>query len=108
MYEDSALVIYHLRGDWLTRDSKLILYHKLITKMVDNFEEINFNHLLREENQMADTLATLATMFQINSSDKVQLIRMSIKEELTHCSYIKEEVDRKPWYYDILQYIKAQ
>ena len=102
VYGDLALVIYQLQGDWLTRDSKLILYHKLIMKMVDYFEEINFNHLSREENQMADALATLATIFQNNSSDKVQLIHMSIKEKPAHWSYIKEKVDGKPWYYDIL------
>ena len=55
---------------------------------------------------MVDTLAALATMFQINSNDEIQLIRMSIKEELTHCSHIEEEVDEKPWYYDVLQYVK--
>ena len=48
--------------------------------MVNNFEVINFEHLLREENQMADALATLAAMLQINSNDEVQLIHMSIKE----------------------------
>ena len=46
---------------------------------------------------MEDALATLAAMFQINSNDKVQLIRMSIKEELTHCLHIEEQVDEKPW-----------
>ena len=90
VYEDSALVIYQLRGDWLTRDSRMILYHKLAMEMVDKFEVINFEHLLCEENQMANALTTLATMFQINSKDEVQLIRMSIKEEQTHCSQIEE------------------
>ena len=28
VYEDSTLVIYLLRGDWLSRDSRMILYHK--------------------------------------------------------------------------------
>ena len=51
---------------------------------------------------MADALATLAAMFQINSNDEVQLIRMSIKKELAHCLHIKKEVDRKPWYHDVL------
>ena len=69
--------------------------------MVDNFEVINFEHLSREKNQMADALATLVAMFQINSNDKVQLIRISIKKEPTHCSHI-EKVDGKPWYYDVL------
>ena len=70
--------------------------------MVNKFEVINFEHLPHEENQMAYALATLAAMFQINSNDEVQLIRMSIKEEPAHCSHIEEEVDGKPWYYDVL------
>ena len=90
VYRDSALVIYHLRGDWLTRDSRMILYHKLAMEMIDKFEVINFEHLPREENQMANALATLAAMFQINSNDEVQLIRMSIKEEPTH-TYISKK-----------------
>ena len=75
-------------------------------KMIDKFEVINFEHLPREKNQMADALATLADMFQINSNDEVQLIYMNIKEELSHCSHIEKEVDGKPWYYDVLQYVK--
>ena len=31
---------------------------------------------------------------------------MSIKEKPTHCSHIEEKVDGKPWYYDVLQYVK--
>ena len=50
VYGDSALVIYQIRGDWLTRDSRMIIYHKLAMEMVDNFEVINFEHLHREEN----------------------------------------------------------
>ena len=75
-------------------------------KMVDNFEVINFEHLIREEYQMANALAILAAMFQINSNDEVQLICMSIKEELVHYLHVEEEVDGKPWYYDVLQYVK--
>ena len=48
VYGDSSLVIYQLWGDWLTRDSKLILYHKLVMEMVDYFKEIIFNHLVRK------------------------------------------------------------
>ena len=48
--------------------------------MIKQFEEINFNHLPREENQMANVLATLASMFLVSSSDKVQPIRMRLNE----------------------------
>ena len=107
IYEDSALVIYQLREDWLTRDSKMILYHKLAMEMVDHFEVINFEYLSREENQMANALAIVAAMFQVSSNNEVQLIRMSIKEESTHCLHIEEEVDEKLWYHNILQYVKS-
>ena len=70
--------------------------------MVDKFKVINFEHLPLKENQMTNALATLAAMFQINSNDEVQLIRMSIKEEPTHCSQIEEEIDGKSWYYNVL------
>ena len=76
--------------------------------MVENFEVINFKHLPHRENQMADALATLAAMFQVNSNDEVQLIHMSLKEEPTHWLHIEEKIDEKPWYHDILQYVKDQ
>ena len=41
-YEDSTLVIYQLRGEWQTRDSRLILYHKHIIEMIKQFTKINF------------------------------------------------------------------
>ena len=50
VYGDSALVIYQLRGDWLTRDSMMIIYHKLAMEMVNEFEVINFEYLPRKEN----------------------------------------------------------
>ena len=49
----------------------MIIYHKLAMEMIYKFEVINFEHLPREENQMADALAILAAMFQINSNDEV-------------------------------------
>ena len=55
---------------------------------------------------MVDALATLAAIFQINSNDEVQLIRMSIKEEPAHCLHIDEKIDGQPCYHDILQYVK--
>ena len=96
VYENSTLVIYQLRGDWLTRDFRMILYHKLAMEMVNEFQVINFEYLPCEENQMTDALATLAAMFQVNSKDEVQLIRMRIKEEPAHCMHIEEEIDEKP------------
>ena len=63
VYGDSTLVIHQLKGEWETRDHKLIPYQTYIKELAEFFDEISFHHVPREENQMADALATLASMF---------------------------------------------
>ncbi|XP_017972493.1 PREDICTED: uncharacterized protein LOC108661120 [Theobroma cacao] len=108
VYGDSDLVIYQLRGEWETRDSKLIRYHKYVSKLIENFDKICFTHLPQKENQMANTLATLAAMFNVGTDVKIQPIMINLRECPAHCSSIEEEVDEKPWYHDIVHYLKFQ
>ena len=61
--------------------------------MIKHFDQINFNHLPWEENHMADAFATLVAMFQVNSSDEVQPIRLKLKETSAHCAHIEDEVN---------------
>ncbi|XP_017637505.1 uncharacterized protein LOC108479432 [Gossypium arboreum] len=77
VYGDSALVIYQLRGEWETRDAKLINYRRLVLGLVEEFDDITFNYLLRDENQMADALATLASMIKVNRQEDVKPIQMN-------------------------------
>ncbi|KAK5775003.1 hypothetical protein PVK06_042869 [Gossypium arboreum] len=71
VYRDSALVIYQIRGDWEVRDSKLVKYGDLVAELIKEFEEITFNYLPREENQLANALATLASMFKENRETEI-------------------------------------
>ncbi|RDX77760.1 hypothetical protein CR513_42057, partial [Mucuna pruriens] len=66
VFGNLALVIYQLRGEWETRKPKLILYHSHMTAMGEQFDEISFHYVPRDETQMADTLATLSSMLQAN------------------------------------------
>ena len=63
VYGDSALVIHQLSGEWETGDQKLIYYQTYIKELAEFFAEISFHNVPREENQMVDALATLASMF---------------------------------------------
>ena len=51
-------------------------------------------------------MVTFVAMFRVNSSDEVQSIRMRLNETLAYYAQIEDEVDGKPWYYDIRRYIK--
>ena len=62
----------------------------------------------REENYLADTLATLATMFKVNANVEAQLVKLEVRESQAHCACVQGEPDENPWYHDILRYIKDQ
>ena len=48
VYGDSALVIYQLREEWETKDAKLVWYQDFIVKLLEEFEDVSFNHLPRD------------------------------------------------------------
>ncbi|XP_016676424.1 uncharacterized protein [Gossypium hirsutum] len=108
VYGGSALVIYQLKGEWETRDPNLINYRELVLDLIKVFNDITFFYLLRDENQMADALATLASLIKVNKQEDIKLIQMSIYEAPTHCCNIDEEekIDDCHWYHDILRYVK--
>ncbi|RDY04695.1 hypothetical protein CR513_11564, partial [Mucuna pruriens] len=54
---------------------------------------------------MADALATLASMFEIDRESNVVILRIRHQLVLAYCQVV-EEIDKKPWYYDIKQYLK--
>ncbi|KAK5819862.1 hypothetical protein PVK06_024891 [Gossypium arboreum] len=107
VYGDSVLVIYQLRGEWETRDPQLIHYQKVVLELLEEFDNITFNYLSRDKNQMADALATLASMIKANKKRDVRPIPMSISKVPAHCCNIEEaEKDDHPWYQDILRYVR--
>ncbi|XP_016700216.1 uncharacterized protein [Gossypium hirsutum] len=62
----------------------------------------------KEENQLSDGSATLASMFKANRETEIMSIQMRIYETPAHCFSIEEESDGRPWFHDILEYIKNQ
>ncbi|XP_016667655.1 uncharacterized protein [Gossypium hirsutum] len=74
VYRDSVLVIYQLRGEWETRDSKLINYRRLVLGLVEEFDDSSFNYLPHDENQMADALAALASTVKVGRQEDVKPI----------------------------------
>jgi len=76
VYGDSALVIHQVKGEWETRDQKLITYKAYIKGLIEYFDEIEFHHISREDNQLANALATLSSMFVISQEEELPIIKM--------------------------------
>jgi hypothetical protein len=81
-------------------------YQEYLSKLTEEFKEIEFTHLEREGNQFADTLATLAVISRIDFRYKVQLVDINIRNVLTHCCSVKGNAN--PWYYNIKNFVQNQ
>ncbi|XP_019432700.1 PREDICTED: uncharacterized protein LOC109339673 [Lupinus angustifolius] len=105
VFEDSALIIYQVNGEWQTKDMKLIPYHKYLSSLAKKFEEICFSHVTRDKNQFADALATLTVMTKLEVHANVRPIQVTAQDEPSYCC-ANVVVDGKPWYHDIKIYIQ--
>ena len=65
VYGDSALVISQIKGEWDTKHLNLIPYRDYVLTLIPYFEEITFEHIPREDNQLVDTLATMSSKFKV-------------------------------------------
>ena len=101
VYGDSTLVIHQLKCEWETKDRKLIPYQAYIKELMELFDDISFHHIPREENQMADALATLLSMFKIGLHEDFSCIDIKCHIKLARCCLIEEKEDGKPWNFDI-------
>ncbi|GAU51898.1 hypothetical protein TSUD_416830, partial [Trifolium subterraneum] len=66
IYGDSALVINQIKGEWETRHAGLIPYRDYARRLLTFFNKVELHHIPRDENQMADALATLSSMYRVN------------------------------------------
>ncbi|XP_028230777.1 uncharacterized protein LOC114411231 [Glycine soja] len=106
VYGNSTLIIHQLKGEWETRDHKLVPYQAYIKKLMEFLDDISFHHIPREENQMVDALTTLASMFKVSLHEDLPYIEFKCRSEPAHCCLIEEEEDGKPWYFNIKRYIE--
>ena len=64
VFGDSDLVTSQIKGEWDTKHPNLIPYKDYVLTLLPHFEEIPFENFPREENQLADALATMSSMFK--------------------------------------------
>ncbi|XP_061359320.1 uncharacterized protein LOC133303422 [Gastrolobium bilobum] len=96
VFGDAALIIYQVNGEWQTKDVKLVPYQKYLTRLIAEFEEIEFSHLTRDKNRFADALATLAAMTKLDIHSDVQPIQVEKRDEPSYCASVEEGPDEYP------------
>ncbi|XP_074301047.1 uncharacterized protein LOC141632395 [Silene latifolia] len=106
VHGDSSLVINQVGGSWKIKSQSLALYQTKIEELEKYFEDIQYVHLPREENQFADALSKLAAL--INIPDHIDSIPIYV-ERRSSPAYVNaidnaEECETEPWYTAILKF----
>jgi len=57
---------------------------------MEYFDTITFHHISREDNQLADALATLSSMFKVNQRGELPTIKMKSHKHPAYCSFIEK------------------
>lgn len=77
--------------------------------LIPYFEEITFEHISREENQLVDTLATMSSMFKVRWDNEAPRITIERLDKPAYCYELNnEEVEEKPWFHEVKTYLEAQ
>ncbi|XP_070026159.1 uncharacterized protein [Nicotiana sylvestris] len=69
------------------------------------FTKIDFRHVPRIPNEFTDALATLSSMKQHPDKNFIDPIPVRIHNQLAYRAHIEEEMDGKPWFHDIKEYL---
>ena len=102
------MIVNQIKGEWDTRHPGLIPYKDYDRRLLPFINKVKFHHIPRDENQMADALATLASMYQVNTWNYIPRIMVWRLDRSAHVFTTEEVADEKPWYYDIKHFSRLR
>ncbi|XP_070019558.1 uncharacterized protein [Nicotiana sylvestris] len=105
---DSDLIIRQAHGEWETRDVKLIPYRQHVEDLSKRFRSVEFRYIPRCHNELADALATLASMLPYPGNAHIDPLEIQIRERHGYCNAIEAGPSIQPWYQDIKRFLKTQ
>ena len=105
VYEDSALVISQVKREWEIKHPNIIPYREHVLTLIPYFEEITFENIPRKENQLANGLPTMSSMFKFIWNNEAPWITIKRLDKPTHCYEIDVEgVEEKPWFHEVKRF----
>ncbi|XP_050222409.1 uncharacterized protein LOC126672502 [Mercurialis annua] len=108
IFGDSSLVIKQVRKEWEIKEEKLKPYLQYIEVLKTHFDVAEFKYIPTEENQIADALAGLASVWDDPGRLFVKpLVMVRSKVPCFQAARILDITqDEKPWFHDILRFMQ--
>ncbi|XP_009759410.2 uncharacterized protein [Nicotiana sylvestris] len=105
---DSDLILQQAQGEWKTRDVKLIPYMQHVEDLSKRFMSVELRYIPRFHNELADALATLASMLPYPGDVDIDPLEIQIRERHGYCHTVEVEPNVQPWYHDIKRFLKTK
>ncbi|XP_070005692.1 uncharacterized protein [Nicotiana sylvestris] len=105
---DLDLIIQQAQGEWETRDVKLIPYRQHVEDLSKRFKSVEFRYIPHFHNELADALATLASMLPYPGNLHIDPLEIQIRERHGYCNTIEVDPNVQPWYHDIKRFLKMK
>ncbi|XP_070003102.1 uncharacterized protein [Nicotiana sylvestris] len=70
--------------------------------------DLIIRYIPRFQNELADALATLASMLPYSGNVHIDPLEIQIQERRGYCNTIEIELDVQPWYHDIKYFLKTK
>ncbi|XP_070019800.1 uncharacterized protein [Nicotiana sylvestris] len=105
---DSDLIIRQAQRGWETRDVKLIPYRQHVENLSRRFKLVKFKYIPSCHNEIADALATLASMLPYPGNARIDPLEIQIRERHDYYNMVETEPSIQPWYNDIKRFLKTK
>nr|XP_025887732.1 uncharacterized protein LOC112941825 [Solanum lycopersicum] len=100
-YPMAAKLRFNCINNMAEYEACVLVRAKSVQNLCKRFRKIDFRHTPRIQNELADTLATIASMIKHPDTDYIDPLDIDLKEHPVHCSHVESEPDGFPWYFDI-------
>ncbi|XP_043694151.1 uncharacterized protein LOC122644839 [Telopea speciosissima] len=109
VYRDSSIVICQTQGKWKTKDEKLKSYQVYLEQLTQCFKEVSFEYLPRDNNRFADALATLASMVECDTRNRIRPFFIERRTSPVYGEPVNALIkDGRPWYAPVVDYIRER
>ncbi|KAM1033860.1 hypothetical protein EV1_036928 [Malus domestica] len=114
VYGDSKLIINQLLTEYEVRKDDLVSYFRLATQLLQKFQTVTLEHVLRKENQMVDALTNLASSMTLGEDEVadvpvcqrwvIPLVSKMILDDTNVISVLL--VDAEEWRQPLIDYLE--
>ncbi|XP_070015189.1 uncharacterized protein [Nicotiana sylvestris] len=105
-YPVTAQLRFYCTNNMTEYEACILGLRQCLHDLCQRFRSVDFRHIPRIHNKVADDLATLASMLHHPDKAYVDPLHIQVHGQHVYCNVVEEKLDGEPWFHDIRGYIR--